>query len=932
MKLLKKWFFINFIAFTFLFIVSVNYEANASTTSKLVIHYYRFDNNYSNMYMHIWEKLPGNKPGADKKMSIDLDEYGTVTTINISDLSGYSATTPPTSVGIIIKTGTGWDYKDVSMDRFLDLSKTNENGELHAYFVQGDPNIGYSPNDPNGPDRSNKITSAYFKSLNQIQFITTKAVDQTAVRLMKDNVEMTPSSISMSGTKGTISISTKLDFSSSYELIVNFDDGEKKYSITYDGIYDSTEFENAFYYEGELGAIYTPQSTTFKLWAPISTNVQVCLYTTGAPSTIQDGGDDTGECVNMTLGEKGVWSTTINGDQHGKYYTYKVTNDSATSEVVDPYATSGGVNGIRGMVLDFSKTNPANWTPEVKPDNMVNYTDAIIYELHVRDLTTHQTWNGNNAWRGKFLGLTQRGTSYQGVTTGLDHLIELGITHLHLLPSFDFGVVDETRLNDPIYAKKAGGIFNWGYMPLNFNMPEGSYSTDPYKGEVRVNEFKQMVQTLHDNDIRVVMDVVYNHTGLSSDSNFHLILPGYFHRMTQSGGFSNGSGTGNELASERVMARKFMVDSLIMWAREYNIDGFRFDLMALHDVETMITIKAELHSIDPTIIIYGEPWMGGSSVMSDAISADKDNVKNMPLIAAFNDDTRDGIKGAVMDAPNKGFVQGNLTSISKVKYGITGGINHPDLGNYNVWHTEPTNTINYVSAHDNHTLFDKLMASSSSKDYETISNMHKQANGIVLTSQGIPFLHAGVDFMRSKGGDHNSYESPDSVNQLDWSLKVKNIEVFNYYKGLITLRKAQPAFRMATSVEIIDNLEFMYKDLNGVIAYKLKDYASGDTWGDIIVMINGSKNLQQFNLPEGDWNLVVNQKEAGTETIDTLSNKYYIKGNEVLVMYQVEPIEPVEPRNPNDNGNNLGLIIGVSVAAITITAAGLIFYYKKTRA
>lgn len=915
MKLFKYALFTLLLSFLFLNVLIV--KANTEKTT-IVIHYFRYDSNYENSYVHLWEYRPKGKPGKDYKLSTEEDDWGSITKIKLSEINDYSSSNPPTTVGIIIKQGTGWDYKDVPMDRFIDITNPDENGEVHAYFVQGEIPIGTSPDDPNGPDRSNKVLYAYFSTLNKIEFQLTEKLTEDDITLKKDD-KVLSGKFSINKNQGSITLDENVDFSKSYQLVVNFSDKTVEYLVTYDGIYDSKEFSNAFYYDGDLGALYTNDYTTFKLWAPISNEVSVCIYDTGAPSTIQTNGDDEGECYQLTKEEKGVWSKKIEGDLHGKYYTYKVTNGSLTHEVIDPYAVSSGVNGIRGMVTDFDRLNPDNWKMS-KPDTIKAYTDAIIYELHVRDLTTHSSWNGPDNYRGKFMGLTVNGTKHKDVTTGLDHLVELGITHLHLLPVFDFGVVDETKLDDPAYQKRSKGIFNWGYMPLNFNVPEGSYSTDPYNGEIRVNEFKQMVQALHDNNIRVVMDVVYNHTGLSGDSNFHLIIPGYYHRMTDTGGFSNGSGTGNEMASERLMVRKFMVDSVKLWAKEYNVDGFRFDLMALHDVETMNAISEALHEIDPTIIIYGEPWMGGSSVMDMSISAGKENIKNLNNIAAFNDDIRDGIKGSVFVESSPGFVQGNLSDINRIKYGIAGGINHDDV-NFNAWHTSPVKTVNYVSAHDNHTLYDKLIISNN--QFRDIIPMHKQANAIVLTSQGIPFLHAGVDFMRTKKGNSNSYEAPDAINQLNWDLKVENIDVFNYYKGLIKLRKSHPALRMTTAQDINDNLTFLNLS-DKVIAYQITGYANGDNWEKILVIHNGNNAFEKVTIPEGKWNIVVDLENAGTKTVRTASKQVVLRKNETLVLYQGE-----KKVKEDDSNLTTWLIIGAISVVIIVSTIGITTYLKR---
>ena len=403
-------------------------------------------------------------------------------------------------------------------------------------------------------------------------------------------------------------------FYTSYVFKGKFNNGLNTYVITYDGIYGSSAFEEAYGYDGDdLGAIAKENSTSFRLWAPIATKVTLNLYATGTPEAY-GGIDKPKETVSMIKSIKGTLQITFPSNLHGTYYTYSVTNGSTTNEVVDPYAKSAGVNGLRGMVIDFSKINPDDFTYNTRANNISSPTDAIIYELHVRDLTSHSSWTGPEEYRGKFLGLTVEGTTYEGVTTGLDHIKELGVTHVQLLPIFDFGVIDEAN------PKKD---FNWGYMPINFNIPEGSYSTDPYDGVSRVVELKQATTALNKNNIGVIMDVVYNHTGQSADSNFNLILPGYYYRMNDDGSFSNGSGTGNETASERYMMRKFMVDSVTFWATEYNLSGFRFDLMGLHDTETMNEIVTALKAIDENILIYGEPWTGGDTPLDKDLTADK---------------------------------------------------------------------------------------------------------------------------------------------------------------------------------------------------------------------------------------------------------------------------------------------------------------------
>ena len=899
---------------------SVSVKAADTTATKLIIHYFRYDGNYSSWGSWLWQ---GSASGKDYSFNPNInDTYGIKLEIPLAGTNLDGAT----SIGILIKQ-TDWT-KDVSADRFIDMTHPDENGVVNAYFVQSDQRVGYSVDDSNGPDKTDKILSAYFSDETHIAFSVTSPVLASDIKVYKNNQEITPDGIALisPNNKGTIILNDPSDVTVNYQMTVHFASGQDtSLPISFNGLYDTQAFNDAFTYTGDdLGVTYTKDGSIFKLWAPISNEVQVCLYDTGAPSSIQTNGDDTGTCTDMTKVGQGVWYIKLNGDYNGVYYTYKVTNGTTTNEVVDPYTVSTGVNGLRGMVLDLNSTDPVEWDPTYKPNNMQNATDAIIYETHIRDLTSSNTWNGNDAWRGKFLGLTQIGTTYDGVSTGLDHLKELGITHVQIMPAFDFGAVDETRLNDPTYKKGNDGIFNWGYMPINYNVPEGSYSTDPYHGEVRDKEFKEMVQSLHDSNIRVIMDVVYNHSGLTDNSNFNQIIPGYYHRMNENGTYSNGSGTGNELATERPMVRKFVLDSVKYWANEYDIDGFRFDLMALIDKTTMTDVAAELHQIDPTILVYGEPWTGGTSTLDEQQMSDKTNLKDIPGVGAFNDDTRDGIKGPTGDQTSPGFIQGQFDNIDKVKYGIVGGVDYTGITGYNVWNKDPNKTINYVACHDNNTLYDKLIGSLPNANLDTIKHLQEQANGIVLTSQGLSFIQEGADFMRSKGGNGNSYNAPDSVNQIDWSLKANNMDVFNYYKGMIALRKAHPAFRMTTADDINNNLQFISNSDPGIIEYTLNDYANNDTWGDILVIDNANNDFRSIQLPQGDWNLVANQNQAGTTTIKTISGNYIIKANETLVLYQGENL----PKKTESNVK-LFLIIGVALVLAIAGTSTVIIVLKK---
>ncbi|XMB71555.1 type I pullulanase [Mycoplasmatota bacterium WC30] len=886
-------------------------EAEEIATDTLIIHYFRYNGDYDEGWnMWLW---PSGGSGAgfyfdEIDDTVVTDGYGAVATIDMVEEGLGGAT----EIGVIMRMNE-WERKDVDKDRYMIIPENSENGEVHVYFVEGDERIGYSIDDPNGPDKSNKVISAYFMDVNTITYSLTTAAEVADISL-KVNGTLTTPTISITGRTGTLTLPTAVDLGNTYELIVDFDGNIKEYIVTFDGIYDTVEFEDSYYYDGDdLGAIVDGDETSFRIWAPISSSVTLNIYDSGSPAYLiakdSTATDTPTQTIEMNESFNGTWITTVSENLHGKYYTFSVTNGISTNEVVDPYAKSAGVNGLRGMVVEFSQTNPNGFEYGVRPDNMTNYTDSVIYELHVRDLTTHSSWEVDaqyEEYRGRFMGLTVGGTTYEGIPTGLDHIIDLGVTHVQLLPFFDYGnAVDESGSDTQ---------FNWGYMPLNFNVLEGYYATDPYDGSVRINEFKQVVNSFTENDLRIVMDVVYNHTGQSGDSNFNLILPGYYHRMNADGSFSNGSGTGNETASERVMMQKFMVDSTVFWASEYNISGFRFDLMALHDVETMNMITAALHDIDETIIVYGEPWTGGGSPLDSDIVAGKENLADMPGVAAFNDEIRDGVKGSVFNASEGGFVQNNLNEsiLTKLKSGIVGGTDYPGIDesllSYEMaWGNNPSQVINYVSAHDNNTLYDKLKLSTAISQREFVPEMQKQANAIVLLAQGIPFIHAGAEFMRSKpassgpGFDENSYQSPDSTNQLRWDelAEEENQEIYNYYKEMIAFRLNHPAFRMTTAADVLASLDFIEYEDETVLAYKISSYANGDSFDEILV-IHNTGDFVKDELPAGIWNLVGDASGISDEIIKTYEegDDFVALENETLVFYSGEVVEPA----PTDGG------------------------------
>jgi pullulanase len=615
-----------------------------------------------------------------------------------------------------------------------------------------------------------------------------------------------------------------------------------------------TSYEDYPVYTGDdLGLRYTLHRSTFKLWSPPAEAARLRLYNEGL------GGDALAEQA-MRRSEQGVWTAIFDEDLLGKYYTFQVRIGGVwLAEAPDPYAAAVGVNGRRGMVVDLEATNPEDWTEYRRPP-LAAPNDIVIYELHLRDVSMHP--NSGIRHQGKYLGLAERGTKGpRGVATGLDHLVEMGVTHVHLLPVFDFRSIDETRLED--------NAFNWGYDPQNYNAPEGSYATDPYDGAVRIREFKQMVMALHRAGIRVIMDVVYNHTGDTEASNFNQLVPGYYYRHRPDGSFSDASACGNETASERPMMRKFIVESVLFWAREYHIDGFRFDLMGIHDIETMNQVSAALHAYDPSIFVYGEGWTAGDSPLPEEQRALKKHTYRLERVAAFSDDIRDAIKGHVFTPDDPGFASGKPGLEESIKFGVVAAAAHPQIDyeavNYSnaPWAGQPAQCITYVSCHDNHTLWDRLSLSRpEASEVERIA-MHKLAGAIVLTSQGVAFLHAGVEMLRSKNGEENSYRSPDAINRLDWSRKARHADVVDYYRGLIQLRKNHPAFRMPSAEMIRARLRFL-EDIEGpnLVAYLIDGHANGDAWGEILIVFNGRLEPAELAIPAGQWTIAVNDKRV----------------------------------------------------------------------
>jgi pullulanase len=627
------------------------------------------------------------------------------------------------------------------------------------------------------------------------------------------------------------------------------------------------------YTGSDLGLTYTTKSSLFRIWSPVAEEAILLLYKEG------DGGEAVKK-INLVKDVNGTWMANVPGNWKGLYYSFSVNiNGKWSNEVPDPYAKAAGVNGKRAMVVDLKATNPLGWDKDKSPAFSATNaaTDAVLYELHVRDATIHPSSGVKH--KGKFLGLAELNTiTNNGLHTGLSHLKEMGVTHIHMLPFYDYNSVDESRPDALQY--------NWGYDPLNYNVPEGSYSTNPYDGAVRIKELKQMIAAFHKNGLRVVMDVVYNHVADAGSSSFNQLVPGYYFRQKRDGSFSDATACGNETASERPMMRKFIVESVLYWAKEYHIDGFRFDLMGVHDIETMNQISKSLHNIRPDILLYGEGWTAGESPLPDSIRALKKNAYMLHRIAVFSDDIRDGIKGSVFDIDDRGFASGKPGMEESIKFGIAAALAHPQVNmqkvNYSkaAYASGPANVVTYCECHDNNTLWDKLTLSCKEASTQQLQQMHRLALTIVLTSQGIPFLHAGTEFFRSKKGIENSYNAGDSINAINWKDKQLHKSTVKYVQQLIQLRRSHPAFRMSSAAEVNTNILFTENVPAGVVAYSINGAAVKDKWRNIYVAFNGNPGAVTIQLPPGVW------ESALTKGSKPVKGNKRISGFSAIVLYQ----------------------------------------------
>uniref|UniRef100_UPI004055F8D4 type I pullulanase n=1 Tax=Agathobacter sp. TaxID=2021311 RepID=UPI004055F8D4 len=766
-------------------------------------------------------------------------------------------------VGFIVR-DDNWT-KDPDGDRIVDVSRFVD-GSIDVYLESGNAEFDI---DTANAIKGAKITSAVYDA-NTIVVKTSMAVENPAeaFTVICEDAEVAIKEVkATTETEYVLTFESDLDLTKAYNVVFN----ENTYEVSMPSLYKTEEFINEYTYTGDdLGATWTKEKTTFKVWAPLASEVKVNLYDNGQAGK----GTKTNE-VAMEKAENGVWVAEVTGDLNGTYYTYSVNNAGTVSEACDPYATTTGVNGDRAMVIDLDSTDPEGWESDKNPNADIGpdtFTDAVIYELHVRDASIDASSGVSEVNKGNFLGLTEHGEN-----TILDHMVDLGITHLHLLPVYDFSSVNEETDGH-----------NWGYDPKNYNVPEGSYSSDPYNGEVRVKEMKEMVQTLHENGISVVMDVVYNHVADAGNFCFNKIVPEYFSRMMENGGYSSNSGCGNDTASEHVMVRKYIVDSVKYWADEYHIDGFRFDLVGLLDTVTINEIMKEVWSDHPDVIFYGEGWEMNSYDTGVSMTI-QNNADEVPGFAFFNDTIRDTIKGSVWDN-GPGYVGGKTGVESTIESSFMGA---------SVWGSEqtvcptPLQTINYTSCHDNNTLIDRIMMSTPDETWENHIKMNNLAAAITITSQGVPFIHAAEDFLRSKPlgdgtYDHNSYASGDAINSIKWNELEDELhkDTYEYYKGLIAFRKDHAALRMTDAADVSASITALDGLEANVTAFEINGESANDD--DLFVVFNPNKESTTVALPEGEWEVYVNGEEAGTEVLDTVDTEVSVEAISAMVLVKAE--------------------------------------------
>jgi len=856
---------------------------------EIKVHYYREDGAYSDWEVHMWngvESLDATRAFELEDVAYEGTTYGATAT--------YYADAADSWVGFIIKK-PDWT-KDPDGDRKIDVSDVLS-GTVHIYAKTGSALEDFVV-DKSEAKVGAKVTAAVYDTIEDALTVT------TAVPIVGDLNGL----FELEGPDGKLEITGVSNVEGTCDYVLSYNgqiDSENIFTVYYKGtpcvvtvpnIYSTEYFETEYTYEGsDLGATWTAEGTSFRLWAPTASAVSVNLYKSGTEGT-----DDLIESVEMTADVNGTWIAAVEGDLNGTYYTYSVTRKGETVEAVDPYARTTGVNGNRGMIVDLDSTDPEGWDKDTYV-TQENYTDAVIWELHVRDFSIDESSGMEN--KGKYLAFTEEGTTVPGteISTGIDYMTQLGVNYVHLLPVYDINSVDET----------VGG-YNWGYDPKNYNVPEGSYSTDPYNGAVRVNEFKQMVQSLHNHGIGVVMDVVYNHVADAGNFCFNKIVPGYFSRIHDDGSYQSNSGCGNDTASERSMVSKYIVDSVLYWAEEYHIDGFRWDLVGLIDYKTINAVMEAVHAVNPNIIFYGEGWEmctwttkeDGVVPYSKMMTIQPNDTKvngEAGVFAFFNDTIRNAIHGGVFVATDKGFVSGNMTAANKMT--VTAGYTANSIWGSNGGSVDtPLQTVNYASCHDNYTLFDNLTIDvmdatgcTAGEAAMKAAAMNNLAAAYYITAQGVPFIHAGEEMLRSKpdaqqenGFNHNSYNAGDEINSIKWSgLEDELVDAsHDYYQGLIAFRKAHPALRLTTKADILAAVSELETEDANVVAVVNN---GADVEEAIVSIFNADSVAHTVILPEGKWSVCVNKAAAGTESLRIVEGSVEVEGTSAMILVQADP-------------------------------------------
>ena len=844
----------------------------------LIVHYKRnAPTNYGDWGLWLWafkgSGLPESTVTGFSASTLDADGFALIDTqVPISD--------GVTELGMIPRLKSGWT-KDVDLDRVV---KLDSNKFAEVWIKQGDGYL-YPNNTFVVPP---EIWGASIESLRTIKVILSKAngtagagfsLTGTGAPGITSATKILDLNAGATSSNKQWLITTDADIPLGTQITVNHTDADptrvfgSRVAVPA-GVFTSQAFNDAYVYTGDdLGNTYTSAKTDFRVWAPTASAVSLVTYT----SASQAANDAT--VVPMTADVKGTWVASLTGDKNGLIYNYRVTVGNNTEEAVDPYVRSVTINGNRGVVLDLSQTNPTGWATQAKPAFSGKSTDAVMYELHVRDATKDASSGVSEANRGKFLGLAELGTKVTSgklsSPTGLAAIKDLGVTHVQLLPFYDYA---------------SGGLednptFNWGYDPKNYNAPEGQYSSDPANPVKRISELKTAIQAMHKAGLRVTMDVVYGHVASATEFSEQLIVPGYWFRRDGSGNLTNGSGCGNDVATERPMVRKFIVDSMKYWTREYKLDGFRIDQMGLWDVTTLNQVRTGVTSIEPGATIIGEAWSMGPPIgVPQGIQG---QLVNMPGLGAFNDGIRNAVKGSPDGSNDGGFVNGNPSgTINAVQAGITGNTSTSLVV---PWHTlDAGQSVNYAEAHDNMTLFDKLWAVNNGSSMATVASQSRQIASLIFLAEGTPFIQAGQEFLRSKDGNPNSYNSSDAVNSLKWGARITQAKTVAYYKGLIALRKAHKAFRMNTPAAINANLKFLNAP-SDVLAYSINGKAAGDSWSSIVVISNPNDGAKKVTLPaSGTWIATVLGDKAGVATLATYKNTktVTVAGHSTVVVHK----------------------------------------------